>query len=81
MNSQDFLDKLEVIEVKPNDCILLKLPVHTYKAKRVADIANRFKIKFPDNLVICYPDNIDFKTMSKEDLLKHIDKIKNELEK
>ena len=78
INAQDYLERVEIIEITPNDCILLKLSA-TYRAKEVADIAKKFKEKFPDNLVICYPDNIDFKTISKEDLLKHINKIKNEL--
>lgn len=80
MGLNDFFAKLETIEPRPTEIIVLSVK---FDSLYLDDLQVMFKIvqeKFPNNEVICIPDEINLESWDKDALENHISALSEFLE-
>lgn len=64
------MDNLEVINVQPNDCIVLRFDADKVDYNTNMKALEAARKAFPNNIVICFPEGISLQKFSDKEFLK-----------
>lgn len=73
---ETFLNDLDVIDLQPSEYVLFRFSTENYNVEAAVKIFKLLQDKFPQNTIICYPDDTSLEFFDKERLLEWIERIR-----